>query len=305
MTAKYDPLARFLANQHPRPVTLTFGEMDRIVGGLPPSAGTYPSWWGNATGHPHAFAWMSAGYRAQDVRLGIETTFVPLGDSARRERLVAGGQRARTVLDGVDQLTTALGLAGYESVVAAVAKHAVFLHPDTVAQTRGQALFPTIRDMGRRREFGVLDDGRRVLFDDNRSPTDAFLWAAGLKRGRDVQFNHVWTEARKFDTYTALWNLFATPAFLAKTTDTSNHPEVTAALRFRSFDLYGHRPAAEANPLEPVGYRGLTWAPFPDPVPNLEAAIRAHLRTTPRSSTTTACRRFGWLFSDWQPDPTV
>ena len=43
------------------------------------------------------------------------------------------------------QLTAVLARAGYPSVVAAVAEHAVFLHPDTVRQAAGSALFPVIR----------------------------------------------------------------------------------------------------------------------------------------------------------------
>lgn len=57
---------------------------------------------------------------------------------------------ATGILDGVDNLHSVLVRAGYSSVVAAVAEHTVFLHPATVAQTNGMALFPTIRDFVRR-----------------------------------------------------------------------------------------------------------------------------------------------------------
>jgi hypothetical protein len=63
------------------------------------------------------------------------------------------------------------------------------------------------------------------MLDDNASPTDAFLWSAGIAKGPDVQFNNLWSLSRDPDSYTALWNICATPAFLAKTTDGSNHPE--------------------------------------------------------------------------------
>jgi hypothetical protein len=39
------------------------------------------------------------------------------------------------------------------------------------------------------------------------------------------------------EIYTALWNLCATPAFLAKTADGQNHPKVRVALKYRAFDL--------------------------------------------------------------------
>jgi hypothetical protein len=209
------------------------------------------------------------------------------------------------VLDGVESLRVLLERAGYPSITAAVAEHTVFLPPETVAQTGGSALFPTVRDYGGRGKFDVLADGRRVMLDDNASPTDAFLWSAGLAKGRDVQFNHLWTQSRDPDAYTALWNVCATPAFLAKTTDGSNHPEVQAALRYRAFRLYGSVPTGQGAPAEPAGYAELQWAPFAPAVPDLERELRIRLARNPKSRTAIACREIGWLFSDWKPDPTI
>ena len=73
-----------------------------------------------------------------------------------------------------------------------------------------------------------------MLLDDNTSPTLAFLWAASRAQGPDVQFNHVRNDSANPDAYTALWNIRATPALLAKTTDGSNHPELVAGLRCRA-----------------------------------------------------------------------
>lgn len=226
--------------------------------------------------------------------------------SARAHR---SGGSGRYALDGIEQLTTLLvEKAGYRSVVAAVAQHAVFLHPATVGQVQGAALFPTIRarDMSERGKIEELDS-RRVLLDDNTSPTDAFLWAADIPRGRyrDIQFNHVWNAERDRNAYTALWNLYATPAFLARTTDGSNHPEVIAALRCRAYELYGILPVGVSEPREPEEYASLSWAPHPEPVYDLEALIRARLRRAVKSRTAEACREIGWWFSGWQPDPAV
>jgi hypothetical protein len=44
------------------------------------------------------------------------------------------------VADGVTALTAVLTQAGYRSTAEAVAAHALFLHPATVAQTEGQAI---------------------------------------------------------------------------------------------------------------------------------------------------------------------
>jgi hypothetical protein len=212
------------------------------------------------------------------------------------------------MFDGAAQLTAVLAQAGYPSVVAAVAKHTVFLHPDTVGQAGGSALFPVIRARNMS-ERGAIEevDGHRVMLDDNTAPTHAFLFAAGVQRGEyvDVQFNHVWSASRDPNAYTALWNLCVTPAFLAKTTDGSAHPEVIAALRYRSFELYGSLPLGQQTPMPPGGHDQLRWAPSPEPVDDLAAVIRARLARSPKSRTARACREIGWLFSSWQPDRLI
>ncbi len=174
----------------------------------------------------------------------------------------------------------------------------MFLHPDTVAQTRGEALFRLVRDPARRGTFGALGDGTPVLFDDNRGPILGFLWAAQRAKGPDVQFNHIWGDPKNINTYTALWNVCATPAFLAKTTDGTNHPEVVNLLRYRALDLYGRLPDGEAHPDRPPGYEQLEWAESPRPVDDLEGVLRRRLYASPKSSPAISARRLGWAFSD-------
>ena len=157
------------------------------------------------------------------------------------------------VMDGVKALADFSDRTGYSSVLELVAANTVFLHPDTVAQSSGQPLFPVIREPGRRGEFATLTDGWEVLLDDNTSPTLAFLWSARRAKRPDIQYNHVWGDPRNRSTYTALWNLAVTPAFLAKTTDGSNHPEVLQGLRCRTFELHGFVPAGEEEPRCPAG----------------------------------------------------
>ncbi|HEX4217728.1 MAG TPA: hypothetical protein VHZ02_05135, partial [Acidimicrobiales bacterium] len=205
---------------------------------------------------------------------------------------------------GMAALSAALLSAGYESTLQAVAAHTLFLHPDTVAQTGGEPVFPVIRNPNRRGQLAEAE-GRQVMYDDNTTPTSALLWAARRKKGPDVQYNHVFGDPRNPATYTALWNLCVTPAFLAKTTDGSNHPEVLGALRFRAVDLYGWWPVGEERPVEPDGYRKLVWAEPPEPTPSLETELRARLAQAPASPPARAARAIGWLFSDWNPDPTV
>ena len=304
--AKYDPLTRLLEASAPQSVTLTFAELEELVGGLPLGALNDRTWWGN-TRHPsrsQAKAWLGAGYRVASVELKIAVRFAPNEEDGSSRGSTTRSRREQ-LLDGVAQLTAMISRAGYASVAAAVAEHTVFLHPETVAQTGRSAVLPVIRDMLRRGQFDTTASGRRVLLDDNTSPSRVFLWAAGAAKGRDVQFNHIWNDSRDPDLYTALWNLCATPAFLAKTTDGSNHPEVITALRYHAYRLYGARPHGQPEPRRPEGYESLRWAPHPDPVTDLEAVLRTRLLANAKSRPAIACRELGWLFSGWQPDPTV
>jgi hypothetical protein len=159
--------------------------------------------------------------------------------------------------------------------------------------------------MVRRGTFDTTAAGRHVLLDDNTTPMLTFLWAANRNRGPDVQYNHVWSESKNPDLYTALWNLCATPAFLAKTTDGLNHPEVREALRFRAYELYGAHPAGQGPPTRPEGYEDLQWAPMPETVPDLAAAFRVRLLAAPKSRPSLAAGTIGWLFSDWKPDTSL
>jgi hypothetical protein len=308
MAAKYDRLRTFLEDcGDDEPISLTFEELDGLVDGLPPSAGGR-TWWANTTNatRVQAHAWLGAGRRVSEVRLGKAVVFSPVDAtpdlSSRPTSAERVRRRTRPILDGVAALADVLARAGYVTVAEGVAAHTLFLHPDTVAQAGRDALFRIVRDPSRRGSFGQLPDGTDVMFDDNTSPKLAFLWAAQCSTGPDVQYNHVWSDPRNPATYTALWNLCATPAFLAKTTDGSNHPDVLALLRFRAYELFGRWPDGEQEPPVPVGYDQLRWPDPPEPVDDLEAILRQRLADAPKSRPSRAARRLGWAFSDWQPD---
>lgn len=74
--AKYDPLFEHLCRAGDDAVTMTFVEIDRLVGGLPKSARTYPAWWANEAGdtrHVQAAAWLKAGRDVEAVDLNAGT----------------------------------------------------------------------------------------------------------------------------------------------------------------------------------------------------------------------------------------
>ncbi len=243
---------------------------------------------------------------AQGSTTGTASNFGADGDSPEDDFARSSRTPSRNeVLDGVQALSTMLQRAGYPTAMHAVAAHSIFVHPETVAQTNGQALFPVIRDFELRGQFGNASDGRRVLLDDNTSPTLAFCWSAQRKKGPDIQFNHVFTDSRNPDIYTALWNVCVTPAFLAKTTDGKNHPKVVAALRCRAFELYGFLPDGESAPAHPAGYDDLEWHESCPPVTDLEHILRRRMNRAPKSRPSIAAREIGWCFSNWEPDRTV
>src|SRR5688500_11505188 len=62
---RYDALTALLQARNDPVVTLTFAELDEIVGGLPASARKYAAWWANkVSSQPHAAAWLNANRRA-------------------------------------------------------------------------------------------------------------------------------------------------------------------------------------------------------------------------------------------------
>jgi hypothetical protein len=55
-------------------VRFSWLELDRLVGGLPPSAAKYRAWWSGD--RPHVRVWRSSGYRVADLQPGRTVTFV-------------------------------------------------------------------------------------------------------------------------------------------------------------------------------------------------------------------------------------
>lgn len=196
--------------------------------------------------------------------------------------------------DGRSVLATIVASSRYKTVAQAVASLTLFSHPVTVAQTEGKALFPAIR--GPHRVGEVIEvDGKQVFLDDNRSPTEAFLWSNGLRsRGRDIQFNHVWATSQDPEAYTALPNLCMTPACIAKLTDTD--AEICRLLEYRSFELFSWVPKGTKPPTKPDGFDELDWAnPLP-PVDRLKEQLLSAMSTKTKNRTVQAAHKLGWLF---------
>ena len=71
---KYIPLLDYLQRAPQDEITLTFNEIETVIGDtLPPSARTRRGWWANRSqGSPQAAAWIGAGYHAENVDLDTE-----------------------------------------------------------------------------------------------------------------------------------------------------------------------------------------------------------------------------------------
>lgn len=198
--------------------------------------------------------------------------------------------------DGLAALKHAVAATPYETVEQAIASLAVFSHPETVRQTGCRPFVRTVRDTARR---GQVEDRGGVLvgLDDNKSPTDAFLWCNGLKRPREAQFNHIYADSSDPESYTSLANLCVTPSFIAKLTDTDSR--VRSIMQYRAFELYRWAPKDTAQPERPRGYEKLIWAPPLPAVQDVETTSRARMMRKPKDRTVLIARRIGWVFGDF------
>jgi hypothetical protein len=71
-SGKYEPLYQYFLKRQERSLTLSFAEMEEILGfALPKSACTYPMWWNPSATHTQCLSWTKAGYRAVNVSEGI------------------------------------------------------------------------------------------------------------------------------------------------------------------------------------------------------------------------------------------
>lgn len=80
----YRALTEYLRRQAEPVVTLSFAQIERIVGALPKSATTYQAWWANSTvSRPHAHYWIDAHRQATpDFNAGL-VRFSVGGDNPR------------------------------------------------------------------------------------------------------------------------------------------------------------------------------------------------------------------------------
>ena len=74
--SRYRALTDHLAGLHTTTSRMTYPEIESLVGPLPASAQNHRAWWANDKTHSHATAWLAAGWRVDEVRLGHWVRFV-------------------------------------------------------------------------------------------------------------------------------------------------------------------------------------------------------------------------------------
>jgi hypothetical protein len=74
---KYRPLGDHLVKQSEVSVSLTFQEIERILGfSLPPSAYSHRAWWANSLSHPQAGSWLNVGWKVSKVNIEQKTALL-------------------------------------------------------------------------------------------------------------------------------------------------------------------------------------------------------------------------------------
>ena len=201
--------------------------------------------------------------------------------------------------NGRTALRTLVENSEYSSLSQIIASLSIFSHPETVRQTGCGPIIHVIRNADKRGSIEQID-GRSVGLDDNKSPTDVFLWCNKIKNKiTDLQFNHIYPDSQNEQNYTCLANLCLTPAFLAKLTDSD--ADTRLLLRFRSFDLYGWHPADVDRPTRPANYEKITWGPLLPPVSQVADVFKETLSRRPRDRTTVFAQKLGHVFNNFTP----
>lgn len=176
-------------------------------------------------------------------------------------------------------------------LVALVADVALWVDPAVHARHVGPtnatgAVRPDVRRArpGSGERAGAVVEGIRL--DRNNYAGQAIRAAIGVSRPElaGYQACHVWPDSCYDPRYhTVLANLVLVPAPLVSLTD--HDPDVIAALKYRSFELYGWHPDESPAPAKPDRYPPSWPTPLPGRVRTGEGAIR---QVVERASPTSA-----------------
>lgn len=117
---KYRPLGDYLAKQKGTSFSLSFQEIERVLGfTLPPSAYNHRAWWDNSLSHPQASSWLNVGWRVDKVDIEQETVWLVRSLVLSLQKVTDKGKEISLVVtnDG-DQLVLMLSGPGGSATIA-------------------------------------------------------------------------------------------------------------------------------------------------------------------------------------------
>ena len=92
--AKYEPLRDHLASCTGDTVSMTFPQVEELVGSLPPTARSTQQWWANDS-KVQAKAWRAAGWHVDSAALTDERVVFARGEiSGAKARQIAAGEHS-------------------------------------------------------------------------------------------------------------------------------------------------------------------------------------------------------------------
>jgi hypothetical protein len=119
--SKYEPLTAFLKQANGRNLRLSFAEIEQVLGFPLPASKRYPAWWSNsATNNTMTQAWLSAGYKTEQVDVGEEkvtfhseaasTPLAPMTGPIRRSPLFGSMKGTTFLAPGFDPTAPTMDL---------------------------------------------------------------------------------------------------------------------------------------------------------------------------------------------------
>jgi hypothetical protein len=112
---KYHPLGAYLIKQSEVAISLTFQEIEKILGfALPYSAYCHRAWWANSLSHPQACSWLNVGWRVSHVKVEKQTVSLKRLLILTISKVVDGSEEL-SLKGSIDAVGVVLVLSGPEA----------------------------------------------------------------------------------------------------------------------------------------------------------------------------------------------
>ena len=109
---KYRPLGEYLVKQYKVSASLTFQEIEQILGfPLPPSAYSHRAWWANSLLHPQAGSWLNVGWKVSKFNMEKKIALLKRPLILSVQKVIDNGE-ALSLIATMDTENIALILSG-------------------------------------------------------------------------------------------------------------------------------------------------------------------------------------------------